>query len=976
MIRGSITLYTRFFPILALTVVSLGQAQPHVPMKVPVENSARYRWLQKPVLETRILDDMEDLSNWSLKGTFGYGAPTEQPRGEMTLSTEQVREGHHSLCLRAKTKGDRPGPQMGRPFGSASVVRNFQGEDWSDFNRISCWVYPDLPGFHTVSLLVSLHNDGELKSPGPARLGLNFLLLENHTWNHIVWEIPDLPRDKVTGVLLQYRQQGNEPGATDTATFYFDQLELQRVVTDHYEGWDVAPGRLAYSHTGYPTGAPKRAIASDLTATQFRVISSRTGETVLTGSVSNVITKTGEYQVLDFSDLREPGEYILQAGDRATQPFPIDSDVWTETVWKSINYFYGQRCGCAVPGIHAVCHRDWLGVHGDQQIVINGGWHDAGDLCQGLANTTEAIYAMLSLAERLKSRSEHPALARRLMEEARWGLDYVLKNNFGGGHRVIWATHDFWTNGIIGDIDDVTAEARNDPMHNLLASAAEAIAYRLFREQDPFFARFCLESAQSDWRYALDRFDHRQKLEDGPIPTRDERRLDTAAAGLVASVGLLQATGDEQYAETAVQLARIVMSFQQRQYFMELDVPLAGFFWESPAGDYILHKHHLSFMQAPVLGLSRLCEALPNHPEWIRWYTSVVLYSEYQKYVSKFTAPYNMLPESIYRDDEYLRLPKGAQNRALGYVQATREDFREQVLNGFKLGPHHYLRAFPVWFTRRGNHGTLLRQNKALAVAGQLRGDLEVIRLAEKQLEWVVGGNPFAQSTMTGEGYDFVPHYTAMSGEIVGSLPVGIETLRNNDLPYWSVHNHMNPKETWVHPVTGWIWNVRDLGGPGFVTGNVNPGSTDPVRFKDDQTGEFIEVRARPYTNSFEVWLPQGSYEIFHEDCRSSLTVLPASVQEVDLRSHSLLEFAVSHSSLGGKQVEIRVTSKGTGEHQFTLRPDNVQFERVTQTAELKRSQATTLTWTGEIESENSPWVVVVVADDDVSRRREIVGLR
>ena len=84
-------------------------------------------------------------------------------------------------------------------------------------------------------------------------------------------------------------------------------------------------------------------------------------------------------------------------------------------------------------------------------------------------------------------------------------------------------------------------------------------------------------------------------------------------------------------------------------------------------------------------------------------------------------------------------------------------------------------------------------------------------QLAERQLQWIVGRNPFAQSTMYGEGHDFVPHYSAMCGQMVGSLPVGIETFLNHDLPYWPVHNHMNPKETWVYPVAHWLSIVQDL---------------------------------------------------------------------------------------------------------------------------------------------------------------------
>jgi hypothetical protein len=47
----------------------------------------------------------------------------------------------------------------------------------------------------------------------------------------------------------------------------------------------------------------------------------------------------------------------------STHPFRIDPDVWTGTIWKALNFFYSERCGDAIPGVHGVCHRDWQAVH-------------------------------------------------------------------------------------------------------------------------------------------------------------------------------------------------------------------------------------------------------------------------------------------------------------------------------------------------------------------------------------------------------------------------------------------------------------------------------------------------------------------------------------------------------------------------------------------------------------------------------------
>jgi hypothetical protein len=146
---------------------------------------------------------------------------------------------------------------------------------------------------------------------------------------------------------------------------------------------------------------------------------------------------------------------------------------------------------------------------------------------------------------------------------------------------------------------------------------------------------------------------------------------------------------------------------------------------------------------------------------------------------------------------------------------ATREAFRAQVLQGMPMGNDWYLRAFPVWFARRGNYGVLLSQAKALSVASRLRGDSAGLDLAEQQAQWVVGRNPFTQSTMYGEGYDWAQQYSVSSGDFVGSLPVGMQSRDTTDLPYWPSQNMYVYKEVWVHPSSRWLWLMSDLlGGP------------------------------------------------------------------------------------------------------------------------------------------------------------------
>ena len=107
---------------------------------------------------------------------------------------------------------------------------------------------------------------------------------------------------------------------------------------------------------------------------------------------------------MDFSELQTPGKYILRAGDSATRSFEIGPEAWRESIWKAINFMYSERCGTVIPGIHGICHTDDYSIHGDKRIIVNGGYHDAGDL-SATGNTPGMAYALFSLASGCNSRT-------------------------------------------------------------------------------------------------------------------------------------------------------------------------------------------------------------------------------------------------------------------------------------------------------------------------------------------------------------------------------------------------------------------------------------------------------------------------------------------------------------------------------------------------------------------------------------------
>ena len=120
------------------------------------------------------------------------------------------------------------------------------------------------------------------------------IILKNHTWNHVVWEIAPLDRDRVTALDFAYSLPKKFPDPGDQTILDIDQLELQSVVADHVEGWDVAAGKIAFSHSGYTIGSSKSAIASDLAAREFSVVDQQTGKIVLTKPVEQTTTPSGQ----------------------------------------------------------------------------------------------------------------------------------------------------------------------------------------------------------------------------------------------------------------------------------------------------------------------------------------------------------------------------------------------------------------------------------------------------------------------------------------------------------------------------------------------------------------------------------------------------------------------------------------------------------------------------------------------------------
>lgn len=936
-----------------------------MPMVPRYEDGAEYRWLHKKVLDSRLLDDMENPSAWSFAGAGDM--TLVEVRASVPWTVTDNTAPNHALRIRSTSN-------IAQVDGSGEwedlvATRKFAGEDWGKFNRISLWVYPDVVGAPAISCSLVLHNDGAHKLPDHYNEGRHeSIILKNHTWNQIVWEIAPLDRDRVTALEFAYSLPKKLPDPGDRTILDVAHLELQSVAADHVEGWDVAPGKIAFSHSGYATGSSKSAIASDLAASQFSLIDQQTGQIVLTKAIQQVTTDLGKYQVLDFSEFRQPGNYAIRAGDTLTRPFRIGDDAWKSSIWKAINFMYSERCGTEIPGIHGRCHQDIYTTHGDQRIVVNGGYHDAGDL-SATGHTPAMAYAAFSLAQSLKRQGEDPDLTDRLLEEARWGLNWVLKTRFGDGYRSTGQLVSYWTDGIMGTADDRHGEGVNNPEWNFRVSALEALASRVLKESDPELANRSLIIAEEDWKYAVAGLNVASSLPEVYGASDDLERI---SFGVVASVELFQATGDQQYKDEAIALGALVLASQERK-LQPWTTPLTGYFYTGPKRENLFHRFHIGQEQEPIVALTNLCEAFPDHPDWMKWYSAVVLHSAYYlKPASSFDLPYGVLPAGVYRESEVKLIPEAKNWTPLR--AADRDAYLEEVHRGVRLGDDAYLRRFPVWFDFRGNSSVLLSQAKALSAAAKLRRDLDAEDLAQRQAQWFVGRNPFSSSLMYGEGYDWTPLYSVRSGQMVGALPVGIETKGYNDAPYWPTQICWTYKEVWTAPVGQWIWLMDDISIPATVRGIIDPADSKPIEFREEQSGQLISVLSSP-GGEFSARLPGGRYVVQHGSDHISLTVLPGTTYSLDLRGDHVLDFRVSFDANDHNEIVIRTLANGAGDHTFSIRSDNLVLSgATTQNVHLSGGTQKEIVWHAHLVSTETPWVALVIPDGELSKRAEVTG--
>lgn len=211
---------------------------------------------------------------------------------------------------------------------------------------------------------------------------------------------------------------------------------------------------LRVNQLGYEPGSAKIAIAlsSVPPGKVFEIVAAENGRVIYQGQTRLLPASAwGKFACcteLDFSAFHQPGNYRVRLDGVASLPFTISPAVYAMLPDTLLEFMRQQRCGYN-PWLEAYCHtNDGRTAFGPQTngtlIDAQGGWHDAADLLKYLLTSGNATAQMLLAWEWCRHQTNpaaNPRFSDRvdalgrpgtngvpdLLDEARWGLEWMLK---------------------------------------------------------------------------------------------------------------------------------------------------------------------------------------------------------------------------------------------------------------------------------------------------------------------------------------------------------------------------------------------------------------------------------------------------------------------------------------------------------------------------------------------------------------------
>jgi hypothetical protein len=430
---------------------------------------------------------------------------------------------------------------------------------------------------------------------------------------------------------------------------------------------------------------------------------------------------------------------------------------------------------------------------------VTGGWHDASDLRKWVEAT---IYGMIGLSKTYELLDETNKEREKILDELLWGNQYFLKMqepqgyvmNYVGGDVKKHSDSNRWTDNeigkeggelsftkpnagtssadmlVFGSKDDRVI--RTDPVnmtgqYNFITS--EAIMARITKTKDPDYSLKCLQSAI--------------KCFDWCTNANKETNSGIIGASIQASSELYKTTGQDIYknfaAEQASQLKKLQADIQKGG--------IGGYFFTS-SSDQEPYKN-ISEGCLAFISLCDLVDLFPSHKDVPLWKEMIANYSiQYLMLMSQRNS-FGIIPYGLFSKED----PGG--NRKIG-----------------NYWYRYFMQPDLDWWV--GINSNIASAGVGLVKAAAILNDSRLKTVAQKQLDWIIGVNPFNSSTIESVGYNqpkhfggstFLPSTPVLAGAVLNGLGGD-----NSDQPDIG-NGNWQISEYWTPMVSFTLWLMAEL---------------------------------------------------------------------------------------------------------------------------------------------------------------------
>jgi endoglucanase len=203
---------------------------------------------------------------------------------------------------------------------------------------------------------------------------------------------------------------------------------------------------IRVNQLGYSTNGSKVAVLcskSLITINKFEIVDYSTKKTVFSANPGRSFGAYGPFKDtyrLNFSSFKKKGKYFIRSGKTESPLFEINNGVYDSAADFCLRYMRQQRSGFN-PFLKDSCHTYdgytlFAPVPDSTHIDVVGGWHDATDYLQYSTTSANATYHLLAAYRDFPKVFTDTKNASGLdgsnnmadvMDEAKWGLDWLLK---------------------------------------------------------------------------------------------------------------------------------------------------------------------------------------------------------------------------------------------------------------------------------------------------------------------------------------------------------------------------------------------------------------------------------------------------------------------------------------------------------------------------------------------------------------------